>query len=195
MISSVLSRQGSNTIRSHWWVSSSPSPFGDISVRQFSDMTSEEKQRAVERFRKQSVAMEDERGNESAICTVWCHSSMPIAGVYVDQPGGVVLITTDAALADLDRPIETEIVINYDLPISKVRPRFLPCVRYAEQDKMVRRFRAFFGSRKDSPDMVVVNFIVAGMIERFRKYEEMCDDAIEVMPLHVADIFSETPKF
>ena len=60
---------------------------------------------------------------------------------------------------------------------------------------MVRRFRAFFGSQKDSPHMVVVNFIVAGMIERFRKYEEMCDDAIEVMPLHVADIFSETTKY
>ena len=47
-------------------------------------------------------------------------SWMCIAGVCVDQPGGIVLITTDAALADLDRPIETEIVINYDLPTSKV---------------------------------------------------------------------------
>ena len=43
--------------------------------------------------------------------------------------------------------------------------------------------------------MVFTNFIVARVLEMFRKYEEMCDDAIEVMPLHVADIFSETPKF
>ena len=53
---------------------------------------------------------------------------------------------------------------------------------------------SIFGSRKYSPDMVV-NFIVAAIIERFRKYEEMCADTIKMMPLHVAGIFSEVFGF
>lgn len=60
------------------------------------------------------------------------------------------------------------------------------------QEMMTGRFGALFSPLENVSKVVVVNFIVAGMIETFRKYESFCEESIEAMPLHVADIFSET---
>ena len=57
---------------------------------------------------------------------------------------------------------------------------------------MTSRFEKLFGRLQSESRAIVVNFIVAGMIEKFRRYEQMSDQPIDVMPLHVANIFSET---
>jgi len=59
----------------------------------------------------------------------------------------------------------------------------------------LRRHRALFGSNSSQQKaQLVINFVVADAIEKFRNYEIMCDQIIEVMPLHVADIFTPNPS-
>eukprot|EP00210_Caulerpa_lentillifera_P008821 g8417.t1 len=131
----------------------------------FSDMTLAEKQNVLTEFQncvKRTGSVDLERG---------------LSANAGDGSSSCILVATDYSLSNLVQSLELDIAINYDLPHSK--------------EMMVRRFGSLFGTNASQRcHCLVINFVVADAIEKFRNYEEMCEQTINVMPLHVADIFT-----
>lgn len=60
------------------------------------------------------------------------------------------------------------------------------------QDIYLRRLGAVFGAsreRKRGPRPVIIDFVVAGEMERFRARERFSSAGIRALPVHVPDIF------
>ena len=62
------------------------------------------------------------------------------------------------------------------------------------QDLYARQLQLLAGHRgvDVSRQQIIIFFVVAGQIAKFRALETMAVGAIEIMPVHVSDIFSPT---
>lgn len=91
-----------------------------------------------------------------------------------------VLVFTDVSLKAIGKehlPFGLPLLIQYDFPQQK--------------ESFQRRIATVFGASKErrGQKYVVINFVVAGEVEKFRNFERVCGVATQEMPVHVPDIF------
>lgn len=91
-----------------------------------------------------------------------------------------ILVSTDAGLKCVSReqlPLGLPVLLQYDLPAAK--------------DAQQRRIAAVFGGSRErrGQKAVVVSFVVAGEVPRFRAFEALCGAPVQEMPVHVPDVW------
>lgn len=143
----------------------------------FSDMSDTERNAVVESFQstratetEPSSALDDPELDE----TTGHDARKPR-----DDSLACVLVVTDVVLKAMKLSLGLELIVHYDLPPKK--------------DVYISRVSTLFGSGRERRGglHVSINFIVAGQLEQFRNLEGFSSHPIEVMPIHVSDVFGD----
>ncbi|GMH37343.1 hypothetical protein BSKO_05221 [Bryopsis sp. KO-2023] len=144
----------------------------------FSDMSEAERNTVLESFQATRAA-ETEPNNSAPDDPELDEQTGHDARQTRDNSLACVLVATDVVLKAMKLSLGLELIVHYDLPPKK--------------DVYISRVSTLFGSGRERRGglHVSINFIVAGQLEQFRNLEGFSSHPIEVMPIHISDVFGD----
>lgn len=144
----------------------------------FSDMSQAERDTVLEGFQAMRAAETEPNNNTPEDPQSDDHTGHD-ARQARDNSLACVLVATDVVLKAMRLSLGLELIVHYDLP-----PR---------KDVYISRVSTLFGGGRERKGglHVSINFIVAGQLDQFRSLEGFSSHPIEVMPIHISDVFGD----